>query len=281
MTKDEENVTVVSSINDLLDVVSDLRGNWLFRGQQSDWPISSSLERAVLEANLDRTDGFSVEQFLIREFRRRYKGNDLQMVNHDHMYTLSVMQHYGAPTRLVDFSYSPYIAIYFALEPPISNLLTNLADLPAAPVVWAINKEWCMNTVRALAGTALQAREFTHQSSNDLVEALYWTTPGKKFVCPENPFHLNERLILQQGVFLSPGDVNCSYMENLLAMPDVFENQNSRKISLKFSNLDRLEALETLHRMNIDRATMFPGLDGFAKSLRYRIYSFGKNILTR
>jgi len=38
------------------------------------------------------------------------------------------MQHHGAPTRLIDFTWSPYVAAFFALE-------RTLAD----GVVWAIN----------------------------------------------------------------------------------------------------------------------------------------------
>ena len=47
---------------------------------------------------------------------------------------LALMQHYGAPTRLLDWTRSPYVALYFALEK---------ADKESA--VWAINREWLEN----------------------------------------------------------------------------------------------------------------------------------------
>src|SRR5580704_15740200 len=46
---------------------------------------------------------------------------------------LAAMQHYGAPTRLLDFTYSPYVALYFALR----NRNDNEAESDAE--VWAIN----------------------------------------------------------------------------------------------------------------------------------------------
>src|SRR5258708_4434671 len=46
---------------------------------------------------------------------------------------LSVMRHHGAPTRLLDFTYSIYVAAYFALE---------TADMDCA--VWAVNGPWAL-----------------------------------------------------------------------------------------------------------------------------------------
>jgi hypothetical protein len=84
-------------------------------------------------------------------------------------------------------------------------------------------------------------------------------------VYPLNPFHLNERLVIQQGVFLVPGDVTKSFMENLQALGPAGDNV----VEIRFyaSREFMREATLQLHRMNVNSATLFPGLDGFAQHL--------------
>ena len=49
------------------------------------------------------------------------------------------MQHHGAPTRLLDFTYSIYIAAYFALENADPK-----ADPDGSCAIWAVNGVWAM-----------------------------------------------------------------------------------------------------------------------------------------
>ena len=84
-----------------------------------------------------------------------------------------------------------------------------------------------------------------------------------------NPCRLNERLVIQQGVFLCPGDISIPFEDNLA---ELLSGDGSHDAFTKFKiNVDstqRYEILQHLHRMNMNRATLFPGLDGFAQSLR-------------
>ena len=53
-------------------------------------------------------------------------------------------------------------------------------------------------------------------------EAVFSPDKPLKFVYPVNPVRLNQRLIIQQGVFLCPADVKVSFEENLAATATVF-----------------------------------------------------------
>ena len=46
---------------------------------------------------------------------------------------------------------------------------------------------------------------------------------------------------------------------------------NVYKIQITFTKRERNRALSELHRMNIQRASLFPGLDGFAQSFKQKI----------
>lgn len=81
-----------------------------------------------------------------------------------------------------------------------------------------------------------------------------------------NPSILNQRLVIQQGVFLCPGDPSKTFVENLEG--NLSEPGSEDKIRRYFIPYNaREEILRNLFRMNINRAGLFPGLDGFAKSL--------------
>jgi len=92
----------------------------------------------------------------------------------------------------------------------------------------------------------------------------------KPSICPLNPFRLNARLAVQQGTFLVPLDLTCSFQDNFKASvaedPDCWD-----KIDIVCSKKLITKALSELQRMNITALSLFPGIDGFARSLQHYI----------
>ena len=92
---------------------------------------------------------------------------------------------------------------------------------------------------------------------------------GIPFVATGEPFNMNQRLIAQSGTFLVPGLIDRP-LESILveAYPDP---QNIVAKLVLDTDRIRVEAMESLHSMNITNATLFPGIDGMARSLAYEL----------
>src|SRR3989304_3886447 len=108
-------------------------GAWIYRGQRScTWRLETAFERAGEQFGVHGEEKIKVERNMLREFKRRlhqYTDNVPDDNSTDEW--LALMQHYGAPTRLLDFTYSPHVAAYFAFENAASGKVA----------VWAIDGE--------------------------------------------------------------------------------------------------------------------------------------------
>jgi len=234
-----------------------------FRGQSNaNWELKTSLERAAERLSIKFNELPIIEKGLIRKFQREaFLYIEHPPADSDVMQWLALMQHYGAPTRLLDWTYSFFIAVYFAFE----------GVRPGSQCsVWAIDYDW----LRA-QGYALIPDDKRQLLNNDrdlkkpeTIDMLINSSPPIRDIYRLNPFRLNQRLTLQQGVFLVPGDISQSFMANLKELFDESDANNYLTKVVICADISLLrEAILYLHRMNINRATLFPGLDGFAKSL--------------
>lgn len=242
-------------------------GGFIFRGQKARYPLATTLERACKEPDSTLSTAARVlEERCIREFQRRVHHYVRDVPKPSHRFELlALMQHYGAPTRLLDWTYSLEVAAYFAL-------VQTLDEPTADAAIWIVNDTWCKAAaIEALASTRSQTdlellnRGIDYRDEPRMVRILLGEPPVA-FVFPLSPFRLNERLTLQKGVFLCPGDVTKSFEENLCTLNGHDREENVLKFVVPPDC--RADAARRLFDLNITDATLFPGLDGFARSLK-------------
>jgi hypothetical protein len=249
-----------------------------------------------LSTTLDRYGGTrkrQAEDILLREFRRRmHQYLPSESIPGSDLVTLALMEHYGVPTRLLDVTRSPYVALYFAVRDA-------LRDADAA--VWAFN---CMN-IRTSSlkrvfskdpALAKQIGRFYDPRAQFTRHELFteWFMPDVSRLDLQNPeplrhheiifdlepFTMNPRLTLQQGLFLVSGSPSRTFEDTLVDLLEEIESHIGETGAREPSvckivipgNLRR-PLMRHLEKMNITAATLFGGLEGFATSLREKLTS--------
>jgi len=239
---------------------------WVFRGEAIYRTPKTSLQRVCEQFEIDSKDVSQLERVLVKEFRRVYPIYEPGRVPDadDAIHWLSLMRHYGTPTRFLDFTFSLLIAAFFALEAPVKSESAG-TYMPAA--IWAVSKTWLtrhmLSQLRQIGPPELISEWDARKGR--AFEKIFWNhAPPLKTVLAVNPLQLHERLHVQQGVFLCPGDVSISFEQNLIHLAGWRSNA---KVFLIDQGC-RHDVLWKLRRAGISRESLFPGLEGFSESLR-------------
>lgn len=158
---------------------------------------------------------------------------------------LALAQHYGVPTRLLDWSDKPLIAAYFAAKKASKGFLS----------VWALNLDWIINT------------------------AFPDNLPKISVYVVTAPRASNPNLHAQGGVFtteqLTPRELTKKVTVRSVnaIVKQKWKQLNHNKsvmVHLKLSSQEAGKLLRLLNQEGINAATVFPGYKGVADSLAER-----------
>jgi hypothetical protein len=260
------------------DALREFPVSWVFRGQRdSNYSLVTSVQRlpSVITGNVELGPVALplLEQTILTRFKRQARNYDLNYVpaEEDALGWLSLLQHYGAPTRLLDWTRSPFVACFFALEGARSE-----AAVWAIDHIWLRNRAW--DVLRAeWPAEAMEDISSRHDADALILRVILMKSSGfmapapPRFVMPIEPSIANPRVAMQHGLFTFPADITVSFMENLASQAD-FEVPR-RIVKICFQREWRAEILFELYQHNISRASLFPGLDGFAQSLGTTVWA--------
>ncbi len=241
--------------DDWLDDLSRYRSKYVYRGvKKAKYQLTTSLNRLV-ETHL--------EKHLLRNFVKYSQISERKSVWN----WLALAQHHGLPTRLLDWTYSPLVALHFATD--------DFTDFDTDGMIWAINYP---DAIKYLPSelTEIIAAEGSHVFTAEMldrgVESLdaLQKLSNDPFPLFFEPPSIDGRIVNQYSVFsmMSQPDVIISQW---LEAKDIKWFKIPIKSHLKWKIRDRLD------QANINERVLFPGLDGLAAWLKRHYIDVRKN----
>lgn len=235
------------------------RSSYVYRGVgDKDWSLESSLKRLGPAAA-------DVEIPLLRSFAK-YAGPG-EIPSDELWFRLAVAQHHGLPTRLLDWSFSPKVALHFA------TFEEQWYDRDGAV--------WCVDVAAIAASLPAKLRNRLREERADLfslemladIDTLaQFDAMGEKkgFVLFFEPPSLDARIVNQGAVLSAMPGVNADLGAFLHDHKQELGCRIVLPKGLKWEIRDKLDGDNVTERM------LFPGLDGLSRWLK-RYYGPGPN----
>ena len=263
--------------------------HWVFRGQDASYDLETSLEYECKKSSISLNDAPDIEREMISTFQRIYDGDYGDDVRNDTLFCLTLMRHYGAPTRLIDFTYSKYVAVYFAIKcayNKVPSKVTHSSGKEYLEPDYVANRKcslWCINTKSLrdkfkdkYEGIAkLIEDRYRHVKRNDKSFKALYLSNRYQIALVDSSMLQHQRIHIQQGTVLCTGDVKQSFMNNL-GYTNGGEIEGVVKLDCSLNSTELERSFDKLMRMNITDESLFPGLDGLSELMKYHIQFYKK-----
>jgi hypothetical protein len=240
MTQDK----TINSLSEYVDFIHNQEhrhiSQWFFRGHSDTGfqlvPSLFRIDRKESWANWDQIEKYIMRQFIAES--RPY----IKSVPTDYIEWLTIAQHYGLPTRLLDWTTNPLIALYFAVENYKNDKDANvwLYGLSSTNNCWG-ESTWLAKKINL---------------SGNLCENIIF------------PSHIDTRITNQSGCFtIHEIPKNDQPFVPLNENPRIFDTF----IKVVINKDKRKDILNELYYVGIHRGFIYPGLEGLTSRLKFEI----------
>jgi hypothetical protein len=202
----------------------------------------------------------ALESKMLTDFKQRSIPFIPRPLKDDNWERLFFMQHFEIPTRLLDWSENPFVALYFALTSQPVNTGADSAIWMLDPVAW--NRKSLDHITYANGILTVE---------DSLLDAF---KPGANVVDMNTDplaiygFHNSARIVAQRGVFTISG-------KDTAHMEDIYKTRDyplDSLIKVRVPNAEKSKLLKALFEVGFTHSVVYPDLAGLAKEMKH---SFG------
>ena len=233
---------VIKSVDEFIATVKSFEqrhiAQWYFRGHgSSKFTLTPGLFR--LDVSGSFSDWQTIENYMMAAFKREAVPY-LKIIPQTNDEWLTLAQHHGLPTRLLDWTTSPLIALYFAVE---DYNIKEDADV------------WCfgiVSTNNCLEESTLMARRV----GTPILETILF------------PFHITPRITNQGGCFTKHDFPK--HGEQFVTF-DKQESIVNHFFKFSIPAQYKLSILNELYLLGVHRGFIYPDLDGLSQKIKYEV----------
>ncbi|MDA3886868.1 MAG: FRG domain-containing protein [Candidatus Delongbacteria bacterium] len=260
------------------------KDTYYFRGQSdATWELKSSYLR-LAEKHIKVHPYMSIKNQI--EFGKWYLLDEL--VGRLHLLTneiseeddcfskLSFLQHFGAHTHIIDFTFSPFVALYFSLSEEVKTKRSAIYALKAENFT-DINEIIVEKTDKKIK--KLDPKKYKRHLPQEYYKNDYSTIINfhndhfrdnkKEILEIYRPRKSNTRIQIQQGLFMIPTNAMTN-VESLINNV-YFKNDDVNALKITYPREWCKDIYEYLNKHNINAETLFPGLEGYIRAIKENI----------
>lgn len=250
-----ENWSLFSDELDSLGVLPPLEQRLVFRGQsKSEWTLQPKIGRG--ESGRQTTERIiEMEEAARREFASQahlhLKQSILPSDESPSLNWWFLMQHHNAPTRLLDWSGSPYVAAYFAV----------VEHWDSDGAVWCFDHRRLDEYMTSEFGDRFESAIESH------IDELLTDPRAPDMLFTITRLTKNERIVVQQGLSTLCTEVLADHAD---VIARAFSNGPGAATCMKFEipAASKRQFLINLRSMNITASSLIPGIDGLGRSVK-------------